>query len=62
MDFNYEMGVGHSEPVPHLPGAVYKEFTEEGARAFYRQWGRFMDGWSWDRLRPGAARHEEAAA
>jgi hypothetical protein len=54
--------VGHAQPVPHLPGAVYDEFTEENARGFYRQWGRFMDGWSWDKLRPGAVKREEQPA
>jgi phenylpropionate dioxygenase-like ring-hydroxylating dioxygenase large terminal subunit len=64
MHFNYQMGIGHTEPVPHLPDAVYAEFTEENARGFYRQWGRFMEGRSWSELRPGASRHtqEERAA
>ena len=54
MDFNYQMGIGHVDPVPHLPDAVYADFSEEGARAFYRQWARFMKGTPWRQLRPGA--------
>jgi hypothetical protein len=46
--FNYEMGIGHSKPVPHLPDAVTNDFTEEGARAFYRRWADFMKSESWD--------------
>jgi phenylpropionate dioxygenase-like ring-hydroxylating dioxygenase large terminal subunit len=48
--FNYQMGIGHSKPIPHLPGAVTNNFTEEGARAFYRRWGQFMKGLSWDEM------------
>jgi hypothetical protein len=54
MDFNYQMGIGHVDPVPHLPDGVYADFSEEGARAFYRQWGRFMNGMKWEQMRPGA--------
>ncbi|MGE3295274.1 MAG: aromatic ring-hydroxylating dioxygenase subunit alpha [Geminicoccaceae bacterium] len=61
MDFNYQMGLGHAEPVPHLHDAVHADFSEEGARAFYRQWGRFMKGLSWTELRPAARQREQAA-
>lgn len=60
MDFNYQMGLGHAKPVPHLPDAVYADVTEEGARAFYRQWGLFMNGLDWQQLRPRIT--EQAAA
>jgi phenylpropionate dioxygenase-like ring-hydroxylating dioxygenase large terminal subunit len=59
--FNYQMGLGHAKPVPHLSDAVYGDVTEEGARAFYRQWGRFMEGRGWDELRP-APSHRPAEA
>jgi hypothetical protein len=59
--FNYQMGLGHAKPVPHLDDAVCADVTEEGARAFYRQWGRFMSGSSWGELRP-RARPVEALA
>jgi phenylpropionate dioxygenase-like ring-hydroxylating dioxygenase large terminal subunit len=52
LDFNYQMGLGHAEAVPHLDDAVFADFSEEGARAFYRQWGKFMDDQSWSEIRP----------
>ncbi|HEY0295039.1 MAG TPA: Rieske 2Fe-2S domain-containing protein [Bordetella sp.] len=59
MDFNYQMGLGHAEKVPHLNDAVYSDFSEEGARAFYRQWGRFMQRLDWDELRPNARKEAQ---
>src|SRR5690606_40737462 len=51
--FNYQMGIGHTKPVPELRGAVVShEFTEENARAYYRRWAQFMEGKSWDALMP----------
>ncbi|ANN79454.1 aromatic ring-hydroxylating oxygenase subunit alpha [Bordetella flabilis] len=52
--FNYQMGIGHVQPVPHITGAVHGEYSEENARAFYRRWGQFMGGADWDALMPGA--------
>lgn len=51
--FNYQMGIGHTKPVPELRGAVVShEFTEENARAYYRRWAQFMEGNSWDAMMP----------
>lgn len=52
LDFNYQMGIGHVEKAPYLDDAVYADYSEEGARAYYRQWGRFMKGLAWSELRP----------
>lgn len=61
--FNYQMGVGHAQAVPEIPGcAVNGEYTEENARIYYRRWAQFMNGLSWDQLMAGAARLEEQAA
>jgi len=60
--FNYQMGVGHRQDVPEIPGcAVNGEYTEENARIYYRRWAQFMNGLSWDQLMAGAVRLEEAA-
>lgn len=51
--FNYQMGIGHAQPVPELRGAVVSnEFTEENARAYYRRWAQFMKGLDWQDLAP----------
>ena len=51
MYFNYEMGIGHTEPIPELPDAVVSnEYTEENARAYYRRWAQFMQAKSWSEL------------
>jgi len=53
MYFNYQMGIGHAQPVPGLRGAVVSgEFTEENARAYYRRWAQFMKEQSWSALMP----------
>ena len=61
--FNYQMGVGHRQSVPEIPGcAVNGEYTEENARIYYRRWAQFMNGLSWDQLMARAVRAEEQAA
>ncbi|WP_459618451.1 Rieske 2Fe-2S domain-containing protein [Bordetella sp. 2513F-2] len=53
MFYNYQMGLGHAQPVPELRGAVVSnEFTEENARAYYRRWAQFMAGLDWQALTP----------
>ncbi len=53
MFFNYQMGLGHSTPIPELRGAVLSnEYTEENARAYYRRWAHFMGGADWAGLMP----------
>lgn len=61
--FNYQMGIGHSVPVPELRGAVVSnEYTEENARAYYRRWAQFMSGKSWDELMPSYPPTESVAS
>jgi len=51
MPFNYQMGLGHAQPVPGLRGAVTTgEFTEENNRNYYKRWSQFVRGLSWDEL------------
>ena len=53
MFFNYQMGLGHAQPVPGLKRAVSTgEYTEENARIFYARWAQFMKGLSWEQLMP----------
>jgi hypothetical protein len=60
--FNYEMGLGHTEPVPDLRGAIRRERASDGmrgtsenqARTLYKRWAEFMDAESWDELYPKA--------
>ncbi|MGV3652827.1 MAG: aromatic ring-hydroxylating oxygenase subunit alpha [Noviherbaspirillum sp.] len=53
MFFNYQMGLGHAQPVPGLEDAVENgEFTEENARIYYARWAQFMKGLSWEQLMP----------
>lgn len=41
--YNYQMGIGHAEPVPGLKGAVQcGEYSEENARIFYARWLEVM--------------------
>lgn len=61
--FNYQMGLGHVQPVPEIPGcAVNGEYTEENARIYYRRWAQFMNGLSWDELMPQVAQPEEQSS
>jgi phenylpropionate dioxygenase-like ring-hydroxylating dioxygenase large terminal subunit len=54
LPYNYQMGMGHAEPVPGLRGAVQGgEFSEENARIFYARWAEFMGGKSWAELMRG---------
>jgi phenylpropionate dioxygenase-like ring-hydroxylating dioxygenase large terminal subunit len=62
--FNYEMGLGHLEPVPGVEGATRPTTTqtpvsprgftvsENNARTLYRRWAEFMDAESWADLFP----------
>ena len=60
--FNYEMGLGHLEPVPGVEGATRPipqpsnargfPVTEDNARTLYRRWAEFMDAESWADLYP----------
>jgi hypothetical protein len=53
--YNYQMGMGHEQPVPGLKGAVTTgEFTEETNRNYYVRWAAFMAGTSWTDLMAGA--------
>ncbi len=56
MRYNYQMGLGHAEPVPGLRGAVQcGTYSEENARTYYRRWSQFMQAGSWDDMRPAPA-------
>jgi hypothetical protein len=58
--FNYEMGLGHAQPVPGLTGAFaaprpdggFRMTSENQARTLYKRWAEFMDAESWDDLYP----------
>jgi phenylpropionate dioxygenase-like ring-hydroxylating dioxygenase large terminal subunit len=55
--FNCAMGLGSSQPIQGLPGAVHSPapFSEEGARAFYGRWCALMDAQRWEDLPPNIA-------
>lgn len=56
--FNYQMGLGHAQPVEGLRGAVQNgEVTEENARGYYRRWKQFMQELSWDELMSESREH-----
>jgi hypothetical protein len=49
--YNYQMGMGHRQPLSELKGAFENgEYSEGNARAFYKRWRQFMEGRSWDDL------------
>lgn len=52
--YNYSMGLGLTNPVDAIPGAVVTEESqsEENARTFYRRWSQLMNAESWQQLRP----------
>lgn len=61
LPFNYQMGLGHAQPVKGLRGAVSTgEFTEENNRNFYARWAQFMQGQTWHELM-AAERAEQVA-
>ena len=50
--YNYQLGLGWSEPMD-LAGARWTgHVTEENARAMYGRWAQFMDANSWEDLAP----------
>lgn len=58
-NYNYQMGIGYSTPIPELQDASDNgEFSEGNARAFYRQYLKVMT--SEGPLNPPAARLKEA--
>jgi hypothetical protein len=53
MHYNYQMGLGHSDKVPELRGAVQGgTYSEENARTFYRRWQQFMQAGGWHDMMP----------
>jgi phenylpropionate dioxygenase-like ring-hydroxylating dioxygenase large terminal subunit len=49
--YNYQMGAGHSQPIPELPGGFDGgEYSEQNARVFYGRWKQLMEGGDWDAL------------
>ena len=50
--FNYQQGLGHSEPAPGYPGAVWcgKRVTEQNQLTWLKRWREFMEGRNWDQL------------
>ncbi|MFC5357637.1 aromatic ring-hydroxylating oxygenase subunit alpha [Azospirillum himalayense] len=52
--YNYQMGLGHAQPIKDLRGAVQSgDVSEENQRIFYSRWADFMTGKSWADLIPG---------
>lgn len=50
--YNYQQGLGWSEPYDGYPGSVwcgYRE-TEQNQLIFLKRWTEFMQGWGWDEL------------
>lgn len=50
--YNYQQGLGYSEPYSGYPGAVwcgYRE-TEQNQLIWLKRWSEFMQGWNWDEL------------
>ena len=53
LDYNFEMGLGHSHPDEEWPGVTLNyRISEEPARARFRRWLEFMEASSWDDIHP----------
>jgi phenylpropionate dioxygenase-like ring-hydroxylating dioxygenase large terminal subunit len=50
--YNYQQGLGHSEPCDLLPGAVWcgVRVTEQNQLIWLKRWAEFMEGRNWDQL------------
>lgn len=50
--YNYQQGLGHSEPAPGYEGAVWTGavVTEQNQLAWLKRWSEFMQGRDWDQL------------
>jgi phenylpropionate dioxygenase-like ring-hydroxylating dioxygenase large terminal subunit len=50
--YNYQQGLGYSEPCELLPGAVWcgETVTEQNQLIWLKRWAEFMEGRNWDEL------------
>lgn len=50
--YNYQQGLGYSEPYEGYPGAVWcgETVTEQNQLIWLKRWSEFMQGWNWDEL------------
>jgi len=50
--YNYQQGLGFSEPCEQLPGAVWcgETVTEQNQLIWLKRWAEFMEGRDWDQL------------
>lgn len=50
--YNYQQGLGHSEPCDLLPGAVWcgETVTEQNQLIWLKRWSEFMEARDWDQL------------
>ena len=50
--YNYQQGLGHSEPHPGYPGAVWcgAQVTEQNQLIWLKRWSEFMEGRDWGQL------------
>ncbi len=51
-NYNYQMGLGHSEPYEPVPGCVWARqlYSEQNQLIWLKRWAEFMEGRSWDEL------------
>jgi phenylpropionate dioxygenase-like ring-hydroxylating dioxygenase large terminal subunit len=51
-DYNYQMGLGYSEPYPEVPGCVWARqlYSEQNQLIWLKRWAEFMEGRNWDQL------------
>jgi phenylpropionate dioxygenase-like ring-hydroxylating dioxygenase large terminal subunit len=52
LPFNYQQGLGESEPCELMPGTVWcgRTITEQNQLIWLKRWQEFMEGRSWDQL------------
>lgn len=50
--YNYQMGLGYSEPYADVPGCVWARqlFSEQNQLIWLKRWQEFMQGRTWDQL------------
>jgi hypothetical protein len=50
--YNYQQGLGYSEPYPGVPGCVWARqlFSEQNQLIWLKRWAEFMEGRDWDQL------------
>lgn len=50
--YNYQQGLGYSEPYDGYPGAIWcgDIVTEQNQLVWLKRWSEFMQGWDWEHL------------